>query len=472
MKVMGLYLSESDLVRAELQRSGRLVKIIRLDRKPLQPQQEDASQDVYKHDGDIPVKQIASLPGRDVMTRYWSFPDTDVTRFGQMVAHRLEATLPLPVEQLTWGYRRGRRISSENGNVSVLAQAAKRERITQYMSSLSAAGVGIDILTTEAEGLEALYQHGLGRADVNGPEVLVLAAAKQWLVALFVEGMIRSVRHIGTDTDGMERACQECRHFIEYEIPIDQLDNVLWCASPDLDRTCDHLSKCLGVVVEHTEPMEHFLHADGRRIESGKLAEYATAIGLALAGMFEPDQIIRLAGQEEVTVETRWPQWLERLIARPGLCGVAAVSLLVLATVIHLGSVGWEKHKMNKLVDTLNQSESGQAELFPKIQAKQRLEKYRVDVEGIIADLCKAIPESMVITSIQLSRDQRMVIKGTAGDPKTIFALADALRKGDRFATVNPERTDLAKGGGFTITTELVGIEQSTSSSQRGGRWH
>jgi len=476
MKTMGIYLSESDLFQAELRRSGRFVEIVRLDRESLPRHQTDATRDAgqYEHgandDREIPVKRIAALPSRDVISRNWSFPDTDITKFGQMVAHRLEASLPLPIEQLAWGYRKGSFVLSENGNVSVLAQAAKRDRITQYMSSLSAAGIGIDILTTEAEALGALYQHGLGRAVGGGPEVLVLATAKRWLVALFVGGVVRSVRYFSIDTDGVERACQECRHFIEYEIPIDKLEHVSWCASSDLDRTRDDFAKYLGIAVEHAEPIEHFVHADGRRIESGQLAEYGTVIGLALAGMYEPDEIIRFAGEGEVTVESRWPQWLERLIARPGLCAAAAVGAVILATIIHLGSVGWEKHKMDKLIQTSNQSVPADAGLVSKIRAKQRLEKYRIDVEAIVADMCKAIPESMVITSIQLRRDRRMEIKGTAGDPKTIFALADALRKGNRFATVNPGRTDLGKGGGFTITTDLVGIRQFTSSGRRGRR--
>ena len=126
---------------------------------------------------------------------------------------------------------------------------------------------------------------------------------------------------------------------------------------------------------------------------------------------------------------------------------------------------------MRELVGEMASADSPLAALQPKIGAMQRLERYRIDVEGIVADLCRPIPDSIVISSIQLSRGRRLVFKGTSKDPKAIFALADALRKSDRFAAVNPEGTEPARGGGFTISAELVGVNTLPSSGGRGGRW-
>ena len=101
----------------------------------------------------------------------------------------------------------------------------------------------------------------------------------------------------------------------------------------------------------------------------------------------------------------------------------------------------------------------------------QRLETYRIEIEWIVAELCRSIPDSIVISSIQLSRERRLVIKGTAKNPKDIFVLADALRKSERFAAVNPERTEPAQGGGFAIGAELLGVNMLPSSAGRGAQW-
>ncbi len=474
--------------RAELRRSGRYTRVVTTE----QPLPEDRPVDVPSGSASTAPAQsdssriIASMPLSDTMSRCWRFPDADEDKFRQMVGHRLEAELPVPIDELTWGYRMGpRRALAETpaspeqgprddggagGRRQVFAQAARSEQINQYMAMLSAANVRVDTLTTEAEAIGALYRHGLHRPRTDGTEVLVLATPDDWLVGVFDDGMVRSLRRIPIKPNRLDLACRQCEQSIEAEVSRRELGRVLWCGPAEQADVRNVLAERLGVTAEAVEPAGHLVDADGARIGAGCLATFGPAVGLALADMFESDQIIRLAAREEAEPSPHL-QRVERILAHPWRWTAVAAGLLVLATAMHVGAIGCETRKMRALVDDLTQTGSPMTALQPKIRAMQRLQTYRIDVEALVADLCRPIPDSIVISSIALSRERRFVIKGTAKDPKAIFALADALRKSDRFAAVNPERTEPAQGGGFTISAELVGVKKLPSFAGRGRPW-
>jgi hypothetical protein len=411
---------------------------------------------------------IAALPASDVMSRSWRFPDTDDVKFQQMVAHRLEADLPVPIDQLTWGYRIEPHRSPSDQRRRVFAQAARIQQANRAMAVLLAAGVSVDSLTTEAQALGALYRYGLEGAAGEGSEVLVLAGAEDWLVAVLSGGMVHALRRIRVDLDHTELTCRQCEQSIEAQVSRHELRRVLWCAAAEPADARELLATRLGVPVEPTAPAARLTDAGGARLPAAELATFGPAIGLALAGLFEPDRIIRLAGREERRAKPR-RRSLQQILAHPWRWAATAAALTILAVGLHLGALASETRKMQTLVGESKPNDSPLAALQPKIRAMQRLETYRIDVEGVVADLCRAIPDSIVISSIQLSRERRLVLKGTAKNPKDIFALADALRKGERFVAVNPERTEPGQGGGFTISAELVGVNALPSPVRRGG---
>jgi hypothetical protein len=404
------------------------------------------------------------------MSRCWRFPDADDVKFRQMVAHRLEADLPVPIDQLTWGYRKGGRSSSPDERRRVLAQAARTRQVARTMALLAAAGVRVDTLTTEAQALGALYRYGLEGVTSEGSEVLVLATPDEWLVAVLTGGMVYSFRRIRVEPDRLQVTCRQCEQSIEAHVPRHELRRVLWCASPDQAVAREALVERLGVPVEPAVPAARLTDASGAPLAVEQLARFGPAIGLALAGLFERDQIIRLAGREETKVRPHRRR-VQHILSHPWRWAGAAAALTILAVAAHVGGLGWETGKMRALVSKAEQTDSPLALLQPRIRAMQRLEAYRIEVEGIVAELCRSIPDSIVISSIQLSRERRLVIKGTAKNPKDIFVLADALRKTERFAAVNPERTEPAQGGGFAIGAELVGVNMLPSSAGRGGQW-
>jgi Tfp pilus assembly protein PilN len=108
------------------------------------------------------------------------------------------------------------------------------------------------------------------------------------------------------------------------------------------------------------------------------------------------------------------------------------------------------------------------------LQAVERLEKYRIPVEDITAELIEVLPDSVILSSLQLSRERRLILKGKANDFKALFTFADGLRKSTHFASVSPERTEggePGQGGSFTITVDLAQVEKLTSLTGRGARW-
>ncbi len=459
---MGIHLCGAVLRRAELRRVGSRVEIVTVEQ--LLPEQRTAAPPDAVADSteNGAPRRIASLPTSEVLSRCWSLPDAEGGKFRQMVAHRLEADLPIPMDQLIWGYRAGGRRSSADGRRQVFAQAARTEPIAKYLATLSAAGLMVDTLTTEAEAIGALYRHGLKHREIDGPEVLVLATADAWLVAVLGDGLVQSLRRLDVDPDRTELTCRRCQQAIEGQVPRHELRRVLWCASEEQAQARAALAQQMRVTVEAVEPAGRLVNPDGVPLDPEQLANFGPAIGLALAGEFEADQFIRLASQEQTREKThsRLLQWI---VAHPRRWTASAAALLVLAVVLHIGALSLETRKMKALLDDMGPDGAPMAALHPKVQAMQRLETYRIDVESIVADLCRPVPDTIVISSIQLSRDRRLLIKGKSKDPKAIFALADALRKGDRFTAVNPEGTE--PEGGFTISAELVGVQVFPSAA-------
>jgi len=482
--VVGIHVCGAEVRRAESRRSGRKMEILGLERQRHESQNS--------HSADAPNGQVdagpglpskgtegngpdtdprlytVSLPASDVMSRCWTFPAADEARIKQMAAHRLEADLPLPIDQLVWDWRKVG--SSGKDRVDVLAQAAKAERVATERARLEALGIRVDILTTETEALGALYRYGLKHPDGPGTEVLILAEPDQWLVAVFAANMIRSVRRVRVASGQLELACSQCRQSVEVEVPVHELRRVLWCASPEVNISPQDVSRMMGCAVEPAEPVEHLVDTEGQTIGADRLAVFGPAIGLSLAGLYERSKIIRLAEREQLA-EMPHHRLIQHIAGHPWRWTASAAAFLILAAVIHIGAIRSEAGKMRRLLNQSDQTKSLMAELDPKYRAMQRLEKYRIDVEGIFADLCRPIPAKMVISSIQLSRGRRLVIKGTTKDAKAIAKLADALRESGRFAAVYPERVEPARGGGFTISADLVQVKPFPSIAGGTRRW-
>ena len=414
---------------------------------------------------------IASLPPTEVMSRSWNFPIADEAKVRQMVTLRLEADLPVPVDQLVWGYRQTKGTLPEDTSSRVLVQAARAERVEQLLGMWLAAGIRPDVLTTEAEAIGTLYRHGLKLTAGKAADVLALATDEQWLIAVIEQGKVRLIRRIRITSAGVDAACRECEQSVGAELPLRDLSRVLWCASPERATAGQALAQRLGAALEPVTAAEHLRDAAGQLLGPEQLAVFGPAIGLALAEWYERDQIIRLDGREQQSA-TRRGQRMQFLLAYPWRWLAAASASLVFAAAIHVGGITCESRKMQYLLDQGDRRGEAIKELDPKVQAMQRLEKYRIDVEGIMAALTAALPDSLIISSVQVARERRLTVKGTAKDPKAIFTFADALRKSDRFASVQPERTEPGQGGSFTITAELTHVEKLTSSGRRGGRWH
>jgi hypothetical protein len=347
-----------------------------------------------------------------------------------------------------------------------------------HLDTLSAVGIGTNIVTTEAEAVGALYRHGLRNTDPDATEVLILADADRWITAVISGGMVRSLRRLRSDANNFEQTCRDCQQSIASAGSLSDVRRVWWCGGAALDAARSRLAELLGVPVEPVDigiSRQRQSTTSSGSIGPEHLATYGPAIGLALAGLFERDEILRLYDRAAADRAPRASR-LERVMSYPWRwAGVAAV-FTMLAAVMHVGALYGEVRNMQHLIDQAGNvpvtNKLGDApELEPKIRALSRLEAYRIDVERIVAALCLFTPDSIIISSLSISREKRMTLKGTAQDAKAIFTLTEALENDSRFNAVTPEQTAAGKEKTFTLTAELPGVTKLTTATGRGASW-
>lgn len=478
VNAIGIHIDGKMLRRVQAVRRGAAVYMQRLDSQPLPAADRTAHSGIPARPATASVKVIAALSGADVMTRYWTMPAGDAHKLRQIVANRLEAESPLPIEELAWAYRVGP-LSVGQPSRPVLVQAARNTSIAQHLAALAAVESTPDVLTTETEGLSALVRYGL-TARQGGSELIVLAGNAEWIAGVLIDGLVRGVKRMRVDhpaldsaeigTNRLELTCREIRQFVESELGDDSPRRIRWSGT-DVTSGCGQLlSDWLHAPVEPVEIAPGVTKSDGTPITADDLATFGPALGLALAAVFADKELIHLAGSWYESVPLGR---FEQLLAYPWRWTAAALTLAVLALVIHISVL---RHQTRTMQDTLRQVNTPMSNLDPKVRTMQRLESYRIDIEGIVAELSRTIPPSVVVSSMQISRERRLVIKATSGDPKAIYTWAEALRKNERFSTVNPERIAPGQapgqGGEFTITADLTGVQKLTTVSGRGAAWH
>ena len=90
-------------------------------------------------------------------------------------------------------------------------------------------------------------------------------------------------------------------------------------------------------------------------------------------------------------------------------------------------------------------------------------------METICADICQAVKDPITITSLQISREHRLTLKGNSKDPQSGVHLHRRPAKSGRFKNVNFERAGTGQGGDFVISLDLVGVEKFSLPALRGG---
>ncbi len=323
----------------------------------------------------------------------------------------------------------------------------------------------MDVLTTESEAIRALYAHGLENQRSGEGSLLVLMAAEQWLVAIVSRDVARTVRRVRIAED-IEIGLREVEQVVRAESEPHQPIRLIWGGSQDLAYVAGALGERLGLPVE---PARSGTALDAGVLTGEQFAEYGPAIGLALARLCDDSHLVRFDGRVE-SIGAEVGGTLQRLLDKPRQCALVAVAMLVVAAGLQLGTMKWESSRMRGLLTGPATSQPSDSEREQKIRALQRVERYRIDVEGILASITARIPDSILISSVQLSRDRRLTLKGTAKDPKAVFTFSDALRKSPWFNSINPERTEPGQSGAFTITAELNGVQRFGGSGQGGGR--
>src|SRR5687767_12844161 len=110
---IGIHPSGDTLRIVEIVRSGEQLHVTQMQRLAIDNPNAAFSFAPTNSQADAQPACIASLPARDVLTRVWLLPNTDASRLQAMAKHRLEADLPIPIEQLVWAIRPGHVITGQ-----------------------------------------------------------------------------------------------------------------------------------------------------------------------------------------------------------------------------------------------------------------------------------------------------------------------------------------------------------------------
>lgn len=410
---------------------------------------------------------VAALPANAVMSRCWQFPATDDAKLRKIIGLRLDADLPIPLDTLTWGYRRTNHRAPGDEGVGVLVQAARSERVRQLVSKLRSAGLTPNIVTSEGEALRGLYRRALQPRQESTSELLVLATGQELTAAIFENGVTPLVHRATIDPETPQAALREIQQAVSSVALQTPVRRVCWAATPEVDALGDELAQRLGVPLRRVATDATLQSADGTPLTNADLATYGTALGAALLADVDDADVLHLFAAAETTAAPR--DLAGRLSARLGRTAALAAALLVLGIGLHVGALAWENHTMRGRLATVEATGSPLAALQPQITALERIYRYRIDVEDAAAALGVDVPNNIVLSSLTVSRDRRLVIKGATQNPKAIFEFADKLRGSDRFANVQPERAAPAQGGDFTISAELTRVQPLPAGG--GARW-
>jgi hypothetical protein len=393
-----------------------------------------------------------ALPTNVVLSRSWQMPETNDQQLRQMVQLRLEADLPLPLDEFRWNYQTSQ---AADGHVTVRAHAVRRSQLDRLTHDLASAGFDADLITTEGEALAALYRLGLHAATPPPYDALVLADADAWLLAHFEDGQLASARRLCIASEDLDGAVRQLQQVLQRSGPRGPLQRLLWCSTTPDDDTRSHMSAAFGLRVEPLAAPGDLRDENDEPLCAMKLAHFGPAIGLALAGLEPADAVWPLVASQSAA-DTKPRDWQARIAARPLLwTGLAAISLL-LALGVHVGALQWEANRMQTLLDDLGPEGNPMAPLQDRVIAMQRLERFRIDILRLVTNIAAPVPNGIILTNIQISRERGLLLKGKSPSPQAAYQLADALRECPRFDRVNPESIG---GGEFVIRADIVDLQ-------------
>jgi hypothetical protein len=458
----GILLAKDEYRTVEISVSGSEIRVLSTGRSK--------QVDITAQDFESESITVASVPWADVLTRYWTFPGVEREQLLNLVNHQLEAEMPIPIEELTWGFRQMRASISGKTSWNVSAQAMRTKRLNQCREVLKSTKANGQILTTPAQAIGAFYRFGLKEETNKENDILILATTQEWQIVFLTDGLVRSVRRIRGAGESTESLMTQCKNVIEAEKSTGASERILWCADSQVKELGNRVHDTIGCEVVGVESKLRLMDSQGQPFAESELASYAVAIGSALAGLFDRDDMIRLAGEIASTEPARLTRF-KKLLSHTRRWSVLASGLMVLAMTIHLYGLSHENAIMEEVLDQSDKAEVKVKTLESKIESAKRLKLYRIDVEGILVDISRAVPNTIVISSIQLSREHRLTIRGTTKDPKAIFTFVDTLRKSKRLTNINPENIEQNKGS-FTLIAEMTGARKLNTRSARGELWN
>ena len=375
-----------------------------------------------------------------------------------IVELRVEAEMPIPLEQAAWGYctwQDGR----ATGEVSVLLAVARAGEVRRRLSLLADAGLRPRQLRVGVLALREAYRRSAAYAAA-GSVCLLSLGPDAATVAFLEDDRLRWCRYLraGAGEAPWPALCRELRESIRYftaergGAPPQKL--VAFGAgsrTPEFGRA---LADALGLEVSAAPAIAGF-SLDAAEGGPETAADWAAAIGALLERLSEDD-----SGIDLLPSLARRPRRSEaERAARRSMAALALGIVLALALVANsLWMKAARLAMVGRALDEATARQPSSAPLERELSAASTVARERMPWLDVLREISQLAPPGVTLKHAALQKDTAIDLRGTAPDYQSVEQLARKLNGAQWLQRAAPTQMREAKGGvEFGISCRLRG---------------
>ncbi len=150
-KSLAIDLGTSSVKGLSLTKTTRGVEITNLSFSPISLSAEERKK-VWRKTAQAIVKETGatnitlSLPGREVLVRFISFPPVELGKIKSMLQYEVQHQLPFPLDAVVWSYQ----ILSQKEKINLLVGAVKKEMVNNLLALFADLKVEINFVDCDA----------------------------------------------------------------------------------------------------------------------------------------------------------------------------------------------------------------------------------------------------------------------------------------------------------------------------------
>jgi len=482
---LGVDIGSKELKIVLLRKTGRRYQVEQAARVPL-PDGGDTGDiaialQQFLTESHAPTGHIVfSLPTHACSVKFARVPHARPAETARVIHFEAESQIPLPLNELAWGYRVADDPAS--GMTHAVIAAARKDLIEERLMVLDDAGLHPSLLLVSAlAGITA------ATTSFRGKPLLVLDIGSDWTDLSVVDGghiyASRSIKLGANDIDrGDESAMTRWLARLEREIrlSVESLTGDDICERPrramligdlaDLPGIEDALRRQVSLPIEMGNPWIDMTISHGVQ---GKAPVFATATGLALAA-FEPKQTIDLMPKNVAIARERRQK---QTLAFAGLT-LAIVLLIVVNMLLRLPLV-YKTIVLHDLQERVRLAAKDSTKEGPNYSAiatqvgslSERLGKVEHDPLEILRRCSETMPKAIGLTEFAFQDGKTVVLKGRARSNTDVASAVGSLTEMGIFERTLLDYSNLASADGlqgydFQITCTLP-TEKGTKLSKK-----